>query len=85
MHPDGTPMISIGEAVNLSEPSSAADPEHSRKCLIKQQRKAQAMFVQSCKDCGAWSAMHEMILPGPGGPLNKADLEQIWREETDCP
>jgi hypothetical protein len=82
MHPDGTPMISIGEAINLSEPSPAADPEHSRQCLIKQQRKAQAMFVQSCKDNGSWNVMRKITLPGPDGPLSKADLEQIWREET---
>ena len=76
-------MISIGEAINLSEPSPAADPEHSRQCLIKQQRKALARFVQSCKDVGSWNAMHKMIIPGSDGPLNKADLEQIWRKETD--
>ena len=45
-------------------------------------RKALAMFVQSCKDDGSWNVTREIMLPGPDGPLNKADLEQIWREET---
>ena len=33
LHPDGTPMISIGPAVDLSKPSPALDPEHSRQCM----------------------------------------------------
>lgn len=33
LHPDGTPMVSIGPAVDLSKPSPALDPEHSRQCM----------------------------------------------------
>lgn len=81
LHPDGTPMISIGPAVDLSEGSPALDPEHSRQCMIKQQRKAYAALVQGLKDDGTWNAIEHMMLPGPNGPLNKVDLEQIWQEE----
>ena len=56
--------------------------QQDRQCLIKQQRKAQAMYVQSCKDNGSWKVVRQIMIPGPDGPLNKADLEQIWREET---
>lgn len=81
LHPDGTPMISIGPAVDLSEPSPALDPEHSRQCLIKRQRKGYAALVQNLKDDGSWDCIWKMTWPGPDGPLNKEDLEQIWREE----
>ena len=54
----------------------------NRDYEIKRQREAQAAFVQGLKDSGAWDAMDHMMLPGPDGPLNKADLEQIWREHT---
>ena len=84
LHPDGTPMISIGEAVDLRETGRlAADPEHSRACLIRQHRKAIAVLVQGLKDSGCWGAMEYISLPRPDGPLNKSDLERIWQEEQD--
>ena len=82
VHPDGTPMVSIGEAADLDTIARlAADPEHSRKCMTKQQRKGYAAYVQSLKDAGTWNAIKHMMLPGLNGPLNKVDLEQIWQEE----
>jgi hypothetical protein len=54
----------------------------NRDYEIKRQRKAQAAFVQGMKDDGSWDATEALGLPGPDGPLNKADLEQIWREHT---
>jgi len=54
----------------------------TRDYEIKRQREAQAAFVQSMKDDGSWDATKDVMLPGPDGPLNKAGLEQIWREHT---
>ena len=49
---------------------------------IKHRREAYAAFVQALKDSGAWNTMEHLALPGPDGPLHKADLELIWQEHT---
>jgi hypothetical protein len=54
----------------------------TRDYEIKRQREAYAAFVQGLKDSGAWDAIEHMMLPGPDGPLHKADLELIWREHA---
>jgi hypothetical protein len=54
----------------------------NRDYEIKRQREAQAAFVQKMMDDGSWNMTCDMMLPGPDGPLNKADLEQVWREHT---
>jgi len=54
----------------------------TRDYEIQRQREAYAAFVQGMMDDGSWDVPGDMMLPGPDGPLNKADLEQIWREHT---
>jgi hypothetical protein len=54
----------------------------NRDYEIQRQREGYAAFVQGLKDDGAWDSIERMALPGPDGPLDKADLEQIWREHT---
>jgi hypothetical protein len=54
----------------------------TRDYEIQRQREAYAAFVQGMMDDGSWDVPGDMMMPGPDGPLNKADLEQIWREHT---
>jgi hypothetical protein len=58
------------------------DEPMNRDYEIQRQLEGYAAFVQGLKDDGAWDSIERMALPRPDGPLNKADLEQIWREKT---
>ena len=40
-----------------------------------------ANFVQGLKDGGSWDLIKSAMIPGPGGPLSKADMEAIWARQ----
>ena len=41
-----------------------------------------ADFVQQLKVDGSWDLIESTMIPGPDGPLNKADMEAIWANTT---
>ena len=40
-----------------------------------------ANFVQQLKNDGTWDLIDRTMIPGPSGPLNKADMEAIWARQ----
>ena len=40
-----------------------------------------ANFVQRLKDDGSWDLIKSAMMPGPGGPLSKADMEALWARQ----
>jgi hypothetical protein len=71
-----------GIARRVNETLQAIQLELPHDLIKQRRRKAYAEFVQSGKDCGFWDTVNHMLFPSPDGPLNKYDLERIWREET---
>lgn len=41
-----------------------------------------ANLVQQLKNDGSWDLIESTMIPGPDGPLNKADMEAIWANTT---